>query len=140
MTAIAALPLLASNGDDWGHGWWPIWPLLWVALIGTAVWFIVRRRDRRHDGAHPAEDDLEVGRRGARQSRERPEALGVRLEQNRGPAREVRIECPVLGEQAGQTCLEFGQRHSFLAVSQASRPPCLRSCSATHATSDAPMR
>ena len=49
MTAIAALPLLASNGDDWGHPWWPIWPLLWVALIGAAVWFIVRRRDRRHD-------------------------------------------------------------------------------------------
>ncbi len=49
MTAIAALPILASNGDDWGHGWWPIWPLLWVALIGTAVWLIVRRRDRRHD-------------------------------------------------------------------------------------------
>jgi putative membrane protein len=50
MTAIAALPLLTHSGDEWGgHAWWPIWPLLWVALIGAAVWFIVRRRDRRHD-------------------------------------------------------------------------------------------
>jgi putative membrane protein len=48
-TAIAALPLLTHSGDDWGHPWWPMWPLLWVALIGAAVWFIVRRRDRRHD-------------------------------------------------------------------------------------------
>ena len=36
------------------------------------------RGDRRHDGAHPAEDGDEVGRRGARQSREGPEAPGVR--------------------------------------------------------------
>lgn len=48
-TAIAALPLLTHADDEWGHHWWPIWPLLWVALIGAAVWFIVRRRDRRHD-------------------------------------------------------------------------------------------
>jgi putative membrane protein len=48
-TAIAALALLTHAGDDWGHPWWPILPLLWFALIGAAVWFIVRRRDRRHD-------------------------------------------------------------------------------------------
>ncbi|HET8873585.1 MAG TPA: hypothetical protein VFM83_07850 [Gaiellaceae bacterium] len=47
MTAIAALPLLADN--DWGHGWWPVWPLFWAALIGLTVWLILRRRDRRVD-------------------------------------------------------------------------------------------
>jgi putative membrane protein len=49
MTALAALPLLARSGDDWGHGWWPIWPILWVALIGALVWVVMRRRDRRDD-------------------------------------------------------------------------------------------
>jgi putative membrane protein len=34
--------VLASNGEH--GGWWPIWPLLWVALIGTLVWFLLRRR------------------------------------------------------------------------------------------------
>jgi putative membrane protein len=34
--------VLASEGE---HGWWwPIWPLLWVAVIGTAVWLLLRRR------------------------------------------------------------------------------------------------
>jgi putative membrane protein len=47
MTTIAALPLLADH--DWGHGWWPVWPLFWAALIGLTVWLIVRRRDRRAD-------------------------------------------------------------------------------------------
>jgi putative membrane protein len=44
MTVLAALPLL-----NWGSGhsgWWPIWPLFWAALIGLAVWLVLRRRDR----------------------------------------------------------------------------------------------
>lgn len=37
--------LLASHGDEWGHhGWWPLWPLLWLAVIATVVWLFVRRR------------------------------------------------------------------------------------------------
>ncbi len=36
------------------------------------------RGDRRHDGAHPAQDGHQVRRRGAHQSREGPEAPGVR--------------------------------------------------------------
>jgi putative membrane protein len=45
MSVLAALPLLTW---DSGHsGWWPIWPLFWAALIGLAVWLILRRRDRR---------------------------------------------------------------------------------------------
>jgi putative membrane protein len=39
-----ALTLLASHADEWEHGWWPIWPLLWLAVIGTVVWLFSRRR------------------------------------------------------------------------------------------------
>ena len=47
MNALALLPLFTGDSDHWGHHWWPIWPLLWAVLIGTAVWLILRRRDRR---------------------------------------------------------------------------------------------
>jgi putative membrane protein len=57
VTALAALPLLNSN-DDWGHHWWPLWLLFWAALIGTGVWLIVRRRDRRHDPLDRAREVL----------------------------------------------------------------------------------
>jgi putative membrane protein len=46
---IAALPLLSNRSDDWDHAWWPLWLLFWGALIGLAVWFVLRRRDRRRD-------------------------------------------------------------------------------------------
>jgi putative membrane protein len=58
MTAIAALPVLAHNGDDWGHPWWPLWLFVWVALIGAAVWLIMRRRDRRRDPLDRAREVL----------------------------------------------------------------------------------
>jgi putative membrane protein len=45
MSVLAALPLL--NWDSGHSGWWPIWPLFWAALIGLAVWLILRRRDSR---------------------------------------------------------------------------------------------
>jgi putative membrane protein len=46
--ALAVLPLLTYEGrDDWGHPWWPLWLLVWAALIGTAVWLVSRRRGRR---------------------------------------------------------------------------------------------
>ena len=48
MHAVAALPLL-THADHWDHHWWPIWPFLWVALIGIAFWLVVRRRDGRSD-------------------------------------------------------------------------------------------
>jgi putative membrane protein len=48
LNVIAALPLLSTGSDDWGHHpWWPLWLLFWAALIGAAIWLIVRRRDRR---------------------------------------------------------------------------------------------
>jgi putative membrane protein len=58
MTALAALPLFAESGDDWGHAWWPIWPILWVALIGAIVWLIARRRHRPHDPLDRAREVL----------------------------------------------------------------------------------
>lgn len=35
--------LLATHGD-WDHAWWPLFPLLWLAVIGGIVWFVLRRR------------------------------------------------------------------------------------------------
>ncbi|MGH3072359.1 MAG: SHOCT domain-containing protein [Gaiellaceae bacterium] len=53
-----ALPtLLASHSEHWEHGWWPIWPLLWIGLIVAAIWFFGRRRwspARPEDGADRA--------------------------------------------------------------------------------------
>jgi putative membrane protein len=49
MNVMAALPLLADSNDDWGHPWWPVWPILWVALIGVIVWVVFGRRRRPHD-------------------------------------------------------------------------------------------
>jgi putative membrane protein len=47
VNTFAVLPLLSNGSDDWGHPWWPIWLLFWAALIGTSVWLVVRRRNRR---------------------------------------------------------------------------------------------
>jgi putative membrane protein len=58
VNAVAALPLLTRHTDDWGHPWWPLWLLFWAALIGTAVWLIVRRRDRRGDPLDRAHEVL----------------------------------------------------------------------------------
>ena len=58
MTVFAALPLLADHNDDWGHHWWPLWLLFWAALIGTGVWLVARRRDRRHDPLDRAREVL----------------------------------------------------------------------------------
>lgn len=47
MNAIAALPLLSAGSEEWGHAWWPLWWLFWAALVGTVVWLVLRRRNRR---------------------------------------------------------------------------------------------
>lgn len=46
----SSMTLLATpaHGWGWGHGggpgfWWPLIPLVWVALVGTVVWFVARR-------------------------------------------------------------------------------------------------
>jgi putative membrane protein len=53
--------LVASHADDWEHGWWPIWPLLWLAVIVTVVWLIKRRHwtaARPQNGVDRARDIL----------------------------------------------------------------------------------
>jgi uncharacterized membrane protein len=57
LNTVAALPLLATS--DWDHHWWwPLWPFFWAVLIGTVVWLIVRRRDRRHGPLDRAQEVL----------------------------------------------------------------------------------
>jgi putative membrane protein len=74
---IAALPLLSQHTDDWGHHWWPLWLLFWAALIGVAVWLILRRRDRRTDPLDRAREILaERFARGELSGEEYRERLG----------------------------------------------------------------
>jgi putative membrane protein len=40
---LQAAALLADHRDGWGHGWWPVWPILWLAVIVAVVWFLSRR-------------------------------------------------------------------------------------------------
>jgi putative membrane protein len=72
------LMLLATHGDEWGHhGWWPVWPLLWIALIVAAVWFFSRRRPGRFDTTNSAKAILaERFARGELSAEEYRERLG----------------------------------------------------------------
>jgi putative membrane protein len=82
MDMTVLTPLLASHAHEWGHGWWPVWPLLWLALIVAAVWFITRRRQtaERPRGVDRARDILAEryasGEITADEYRERLERLG----------------------------------------------------------------
>jgi putative membrane protein len=51
------MTLLASQ-DDWDHHWWPLWPLLWLIVILTIVWFFKRKRW----GGRPAQTGAERAR------------------------------------------------------------------------------
>jgi putative membrane protein len=53
--------LLATHTGDWGHHWWPLWPLLWIAVIVAVVWFFKRRHwtaARPRTGVERARDIL----------------------------------------------------------------------------------
>ena len=76
------LALLATHADEWGHGWWVLWPLLWIAVIVTAVWLFRRRSwhsGRQLSGAERARDILAEryarGEIGSDEYRERLEQL-----------------------------------------------------------------
>jgi uncharacterized membrane protein len=47
-TLVATLPL-SERTDGWVTTGGPLWLLIWAALIGTAVWLVLRRRGRRGD-------------------------------------------------------------------------------------------
>lgn len=61
-TTMQAAGWLAANasgphwGPGWGGGWFfPLFPLLWLAIVGTVVWLIVRRsRANAPDGLERA--------------------------------------------------------------------------------------
>lgn len=49
-----------TGPHDWWGGWavgpwWVIFPLLWIALIGTVVWLLARKRERSSLSERPAE-------------------------------------------------------------------------------------
>ena len=55
------LTTLLASSHDWDHHWWPLWPLLWLAVIVALVWFFRRGRwngPRSQTGAERARDIL----------------------------------------------------------------------------------
>jgi putative membrane protein len=36
------------------QAWWPIWPILWLAVVVAIVWFLSRRWRRPDDGGLPS--------------------------------------------------------------------------------------
>lgn len=52
------LALVGSLGDGDRHGWWPVWPLLWLLVLGGIVWAVTRRRRGPWSGGDRAEDIL----------------------------------------------------------------------------------
>jgi len=53
------LTLLAGTAGDGDHGWWIVWPLLWVAVIvGLVLLFTRRRWPGERSGVDRARDIL----------------------------------------------------------------------------------
>ncbi len=54
--------VLASSSGEWDGHWWPLWPLLWLAVLAGIVWLVSRRRWRpsRPSGGERARDLLAV--------------------------------------------------------------------------------
>jgi putative membrane protein len=52
LALLQTATLLADHRDGWGHGWWPLWPFLWlaVAVAVAVVWFLSRRRREPRSG------------------------------------------------------------------------------------------
>jgi putative membrane protein len=51
--------LIADSTNGWDHsGWWPVWPLLWLVVLGTIVWLVVRKGRWCRGGRHHANEIL----------------------------------------------------------------------------------
>jgi putative membrane protein len=44
-------PLIAEAGWHHDGGWWPLFGLLWLALLGTLIWLVVRQVTSRRSSA-----------------------------------------------------------------------------------------
>ena len=49
---MSNLAVLATHAGDfgwaggWAGPWWVVFPLLWIAVIGTVIWLVARKRGR----------------------------------------------------------------------------------------------
>jgi putative membrane protein len=43
MLAFFSSLLVAGSAGDGHHGWWPLWLLVWAAVLGTILWLVLRR-------------------------------------------------------------------------------------------------
>ncbi|MDX6594109.1 MAG: putative rane protein [Gaiellales bacterium] len=60
MTTLHIIAPLAAN-SDWHHGghWWFPFTLLWLIVLGAAIWFVARQaRPRERSGIDRASDIL----------------------------------------------------------------------------------
>ena len=59
MTLFLWPTLFASHGDFDHHGWWPVWPVLWLVVAAALVWLVARRlRERPRGGVDRSREIL----------------------------------------------------------------------------------
>ncbi len=62
LASDTAQVLLAHNGDGPGN-WWPIFPILWLLVIGAIVTTVVLTRRRNHAFAGPRAGEARLAER-----------------------------------------------------------------------------
>jgi putative membrane protein len=62
LASDTAQVLLAHNGDGPGD-WWPIFPILWLLVIGTVITTIALSRRRHHALAGPRAGEAKLAER-----------------------------------------------------------------------------
>jgi putative membrane protein len=45
MTSLLDMAARAAEHGGWGGPWWLLFPILWIALLATVIWLVVRRRE-----------------------------------------------------------------------------------------------
>jgi putative membrane protein len=55
---ISLIHAAAAAHPGWGDGrggpWWLLFPLIWIAVVGTVIWIVVRRRETAPADRAPA--------------------------------------------------------------------------------------